>query len=187
MVTVIVRRMWDKKPEPRTMAYLPTTGFPSPCRQCPSCLILCFSHLNRESNVNVKQSKIYLLLHISGLTQHVSSLMLFSTFHTFKNIWLQVFLVPKNVHLKTLLYAQNFLWDCNTKDRIIKSAVCCKWNVSGLDVPKFGQLWISISLLTLHLSSLQGLVVIQLVDVVVIHCHCEHTFPFIDAYSLLVL
>ena len=31
VVTVIVRRMWDKKPEPRTMAYLPTTGFPSPC------------------------------------------------------------------------------------------------------------------------------------------------------------
>ena len=45
----------------------------------------------------------------------------------------------------------------------------------------FGQLWISISLLTLHLSSLQGLVVIQLVDVVVIRCHCVHTYPSIDA------
>ena len=44
------------------------------------------------------------------------------------------------------------------------------------------QLWISISLLTLHLSSLQCLVVIQLVDIVVIWCHCVLTNPFIDAY-----
>ena len=42
--------------------------------------------------------------------------------------------------------------------------------MSGLDVPKFEQLWISISLHTQHLSSLQGLVLIQLVDVVVIQC-----------------